>query len=218
VRLGKVDGQFLPALRFAGLTPLYDPILRWIMRERAFKAQLISQAHLGEGQKVLDLGCGTGTLTLMAKRAYPQAELVGIDPDAEVLARARAKSARAGVTIAWDDGSATDLPYPDRSFDRILSSLVSHHLARPERQTAFREMWRVLRPGGELHLVDFGPPRNLPMRLIAAALRPLEEAADHFDGLLPRQIEEAGFASVTQTARFDTALGPLVLLRAVKPG
>lgn len=214
----KTGDRFLPALRFRWLTPFYDPLLRWVMREETFKRRLIAQANLDAGVRVLDLGCGTGTLTLRAKQAYPDADLVGIDPDPEVLARARSKAARAGVAITWDEGLATNLPYPDRSFDRVLSSLVLHHLKRPDRQAAFGEVWRVLRPRGEFHIVDFGPPRAPPMRLVAALLRPLEEAGDHFDGLLPGQIEEAGFTSVEETGRFDTALGPLAMLRAVRPG
>ena len=209
--------KYIPALSLRALTPVYDPLLRSVMREETFKRRLIAQADLAGGRRVLDLGCGTGTLTLLAKQTHPDAELVGIDPDPEVLSRARGKAVQAGVAITWDEGLATSLPYPDRSFDRVLSSLVLHHLKRPARQIAFGEVWRVLRPGGEFHIVDFGPPRTLPMRIIAAILRPLEEAGDHFDGLLPGQIEEAGFASVAETTRFDTAFGPLVLLRAAKP-
>ncbi|HSB90246.1 MAG TPA: class I SAM-dependent methyltransferase [Anaerolineales bacterium] len=209
--------RFLPALRFGWLTPLYDPVLRWLMQEATFKRELLRQAALEPGMRILDLGCGTGTLTLLAKQTYPDTEWVGIDPDPEILARARAKAERAHVSITWDEGSATDLPYSDGSFDRVISSLVLHHLGRPRRRQALREAQRVLRPGGEFHVVDFGPPRTLAMRVLAALLRPLEEGADHFDGLLPAQIEEAGFTSVLQTGRFDTALGPLVILRAVRP-
>ena len=210
--------KYIPALGLRSLTPLYDPLLRWVMREETFKRRLIAQANLAGGHRVLDLGCGTGTLTLLAKQTHPDAEMVGIDPDPEVLSRARSKAAQAGVAITWDEGLATRLPYPDRSFDRVLSSLVLHHLKRPARQAAFDEVWRVLRPGGEFHIVDFGPPRTLPMRIIAAILRPLEEAGDHFDGLLPGQIEAAGFSLVHETGRFDTALGPLVMLSAVRAG
>jgi ubiquinone/menaquinone biosynthesis C-methylase UbiE len=213
----KNKGRFVPALRFRWLTPLYDPVLRRVMREEAFKRRLIAQANLGGRNRVLDLGCGTGTLTILAKQAHPDADIVGIDPDREVLERAASKAAEAGVDITWDRGFATRLPYPDRSFDRVLSSLMTHHLVRTDRQAAFREVLRVLRPGGEFHLVDFGPPRTFLMRAVAALLRPLEEASDHFDGLLPGQIEEAGFESVAETDRFDTALGPLVMVRARRP-
>ena len=210
--------KYVPALRLRALTPLYDPILRSVMREETFKRRLVAQADLAGGRRVLDLGCGTGTLTLLAKQTHPDADMVGIDPDPDVLSRARRKAVQAGVAITWDEGLATSLPYPDRSFDRVLSSLVLHHLKRPDRLAAFREVWRVLRSSGEFHIVDFGPPRTLPMRIIAAILRPLEEAGDHFDGLLPGQIEAAGFKQVTETGRFDTALGPLVMLSAVRAG
>ena len=89
---------YLPALRFHSLSPLYDPLLRWAMREHRFKRLLIENARLA-GARVLDLECGTGTLTLMAKRAHPDAEIVGLDIDPEMLARARVKAARAGVRI-----------------------------------------------------------------------------------------------------------------------
>jgi hypothetical protein len=77
------------------------------------------------------------------------------------------------------------------------------------------ERWPA--PAGEFHLVDFGPPRNAAMRLIAALLRPLEHAADHFDGILPAQIAAVGFDSVLEVERFDTALGPLVMVRGTRP-
>ena len=110
--------KYLPALRLRALTPLYDPILRWVMRDETFKRRLIAQADLAGGRRVLDLGCGTGTLTLLAKQTYPDAEIVGLDPDPEVLSRARGKAVQAGAAITWDEGLATSLPYPDRSFDR----------------------------------------------------------------------------------------------------
>ncbi|HET7009441.1 MAG TPA: class I SAM-dependent methyltransferase [Anaerolineales bacterium] len=213
----KAPKRFLPALRFRWLTPLYDPVLRWLMQERSFKSRLLRQADLARGMRVLDLGCGTGTLTILAAQMHPGVDLTGIDPDPEVLSLARTKAERAGVRITWDQGSAARLPYPEASFDRVVSSLMSHHLTRAERLAAFHEVRRVLRPGGEFHLVDFGPPRTPTMRILAALLRPLEETADHFDGLLPRQIEAAGFVSVIETGRFDTTLGPLVLLRAIPP-
>ncbi|HCS49271.1 MAG TPA: methyltransferase type 11 [Candidatus Aminicenantes bacterium] len=209
--------DFLPALRFRWLTPLYDPVLRMAIQEGTFKRRLVEQAKLGAGACVLDLGCGTGTLTILAKQMHPEAEKTGIDPDPAVLVRAREKAERGGAQITWDRGVATRLPYPDGAFDRVVSSLVTHHLTRPDRRAAFREVRRVLRPGGEFHLLDFGPPRTVPMRILAAVLRPLERAADHFDGLLPGQIEAAGFISVAETGRFDTALGPLAMLRAVRP-
>lgn len=149
--------SFIPALRWHWLTPLYDPLLRWAMREEQFKRRLISQAAIQPQHKVLDLGCGTGTLTVLIKQMQPKAErLVGLDGDRPVLDLARAKAAEAGITITWQQGMAFDLPYSDDTFDRVLSSLVLHHLITENKQRTLDEVWRVLRPGGELHVIDFG--------------------------------------------------------------
>ncbi len=101
--------KYLPALGLRALTPLYDPLLRSVMREETFKRRPIALADLAGGRRVLDLGCGTGTLTLLAKQTHPDADVVGIDPDPEVLSRARSKAVQAGVAITWDEGLATDV-------------------------------------------------------------------------------------------------------------
>jgi len=208
--------QFLPALGHRRLAPLYDPLLRRVMREDLFKSQLIASANLA-GLDTLDLGCGTGTLTLMPRRTNPEAKVVGLDADAEILVRARAKAARIGLAIPWVQGHADRLPHPEASFDRVLICLVLHHLDPETRYRSLREALRVLRPGGEVHIADFGPPRKLAMRVISAIMRHLEHTADLFDGRLPSMLGTVGFVSVAESGRFDTPLGPLVLLHASKP-
>ncbi|MFT3894180.1 MAG: methyltransferase domain-containing protein [Anaerolineales bacterium] len=97
--------RYIPALRFKWLTPLYDPLLKWVMREETFKRRIIQQANIQPGMNVLDLGCGTGTLTLMLKRAHPNANITGLDGDPQVLNIAREKSG--GMDIRWDEGLAS---------------------------------------------------------------------------------------------------------------
>ncbi|MBI1802614.1 MAG: methyltransferase domain-containing protein [Chloroflexi bacterium] len=210
----KDDGRYIPALGLRQLTPLYDPVLRWVMREDTFKRALVRQAGIQAGQRVLDLGCGTGTLTVLIKQAHPRAEVVGLDGDAQVLELARHKSAQAGVEIVFDVGMAFELPYPDHSFDRVLSSLLMHHLNTQNKQRTLRESRRVLRPGGELHVVDFGRPSNPLAYLISLVMRRLEETTDNIKGLLPQMMREAGFARVAETAHYTTAFGMLALYRA----
>lgn len=204
---------YIPALGFKWLTPLYDPLLKWVIREETFKRQLIRQTNIQPNMHVLDLGCGTGTLTLMLKRAHPDAEVTGLDVDPQVLEIARQKSR--GVDIHWDEGLATSLPYP-AFFERVVTSLVIHHLTSGDKRLAFKEIHRVLKPQGELHILDFGAPHSVLTRLMTTYMRQLEEVADNFDGLIPHFIADAGFKSVSETANFITVFGPLSLWRAVK--
>jgi len=208
--------RYIPALRFDWLTPLYDPLLRRVMGEERFKRILVAQAGLQTGQRALDLGCGTGTLTIMLKRAYPGADVVGLDGDPRVLEIARRKAAEAGVGIAFDLGMAFDLPYLDNSFDRVVSSLVLHHLVRADKPRAMHQALRVLKPGGEFHLADFGKPASTYGRLVAIAMRRFEEVADNLDGRLPEMMRSAGFQDVVRSARLDTVFGTLEVLRGVK--
>jgi ubiquinone/menaquinone biosynthesis C-methylase UbiE len=208
------SSKYIPALGFEWLTPLYDPLLKWVMREETLKRKLIDQAGIQPGTQVLDLGCGTGTLTLMLKRAYPNAYVIGMDGDPRVLSIAREKSR--GIDIQWDQGLASYLPYPDAAFDRIVTSLVIHHLTQGDKRHAFAEMYRVLKPHGSLQVLDFGAPHSSLARLMTLYMCRLEEVADNFDGLIPQFITEAGFGSVTEAEHFLTVFGPISIWRAVK--
>lgn len=210
-------GKYIPAFRYSFLTHLYDLILQGAMRESTFKPRLVEKARIEKGHRVLDLGCGTATLTILIKNAHPQAEVTGLDGDPEVLEIARAKVARAGLEIALDYGMAFELPYPDGFFDRVISSLVFHHLTREDKARTLKEAFRVLRPGGELHVADLGRPQNVLMHLISLVMRRLEEAADNIKGLLPEMFRNAGFEQVEETAKFMTVFGTLALYRAWKP-
>lgn len=206
--------RYIPALRFKWLTPLYDPLLKWVMREETFKRKLVQQADIQPKMKVLDLGCGTGTLTLMLKRSFPEAQISGLDGDPEVLDIARNKTR--GVDIQWDEGLAYSLPYPDSVFDRVVTSLVIHHLVTDNKRRAFKEIYRVLKPSGELHVLDFGAPPSPLTRFTSTYMRHLEETADNFDGRIPHFMAEAGFGSVSEAENFVTLFGSLSLWRAVK--
>ena len=208
------SSNYIPALRFKWLTPLYDPLLKWVMREETFKRKQIDQAGIQPGMKVLDLGCGTGTLTLMLKRAMPNAIVTGMDGDPQVLAIAREKSR--GINIHWNQGLASSLPYLDSAFDRVVTSLVIHQLIQDDKRRAFKEMYRVLKPDGELHVLAFGAPQSLLARFMAGYMRRLEETADNFDGLIPHLMAEAGFGSVNEAEHFLTVFGPVSLWRTMK--
>jgi ubiquinone/menaquinone biosynthesis C-methylase UbiE len=205
---------YIPALSYRWLTPLYDPLLKCVMREEMFKGKLIKQAGIQPGMNVLDLECGTGTLTLKLKQSHPHASITGMDGDPQVLQIARRKSRN--MNIQWDEGLASSLPYPDSHFDRVVTSLVIHHLTTNDKRRAFKDVFRVLTPDGELHVMDFGSPYSSLTRFMTTYMRRLEEVADNFDGRIPQFIADAGFSFVTETTHFFTIFGPLSLWRAAK--
>ena len=212
--------EYIPALKYRLLTSLYDPLLYWVLRESKFKRCLVEQAGIESGHQVLDLGCGTGTLALLIKRTQQEAEVVGLDGDPKVLEIAKAKVARSGQEITMDYGMAFDLPYPDDSFDRVLSSLLFHHLTRENKVRTLTEVFRVLRPGGQLHLADWGKPSNISMRIAFLSVQMLdgfETTADNVNGLLPELLSSAGFEEAQESAQYMTISGTLSLYRARKP-
>src|SRR4051812_15298127 len=119
--------DYLPAVRFDLLTPLFDVFVRATTRERAFKERLLEQARLDEGLDVLDLGAGSGTLAIWAKERIPGVRIRGLDGDPAIIRQATRKAARADVEIPFVEGMSYELPYEDQSFDRVLSSLFFHH-------------------------------------------------------------------------------------------
>jgi len=145
--------DYLPAAGRDAFLPFYD-LLTVVLGVRRVHRTLIEQAGLADGQQVLEIGCGTGNLALRAKRARPGIRLTGSDPDPRALARAERK-ARGLDGVRFERGYAQRLPYPDATFDRVLSALMLHHLDRETKVAAAAEVRRVLRPGGSLHLVDF---------------------------------------------------------------
>lgn len=211
---------YVPALRFHWLTPWYDAVVAATARERTFKEALIRQAGLARGMRVLDLGCGTGTLAVRSKQRCSETSLVGTDCDMAMLSQARHKARAALVDVRFDCAYSYALPYRSSHFDRVMSSLFFHHLTWPDKQRTAREVFRVLRPGGELHVADWGRPGNLFMRGLFLTVQIFDGFAptrDHVAGRLPDLFEQSGFAQVVECGRFGTVYGSLALIRAVKP-
>lgn len=212
--------KYIPALRFHWLTGLYDSVMYSVLRENTFKQALVRQANIMSDYRVLDLGCGTATLTLLVKQAHPKAEVTGLDGDPQALEIAAKKIAESGLAITLDEGMAFDLPYPDQSFDRVVSGLLFHHLTRADKQRALKEVYRVLKPGGELHVADWGKASNILMRFgffFVQLLDGFKITDDNAKGLLLEFFQQAGFQKVQQTAYYNTIFGSMGLYKALKP-
>ena len=205
------DSRYVPAFGLHGLTPFYNSFAKLV---NPLRRRLILQANIQPGQRVLDLGCGTGLLTIMIKQSFPNVQVTGLDGDEEVLNIARNKSR--GIDIQWDHALAFDMPYPDNSFDVVLSSFVTHHLTGDEKAGAFREVQRVLRLNGSFHIVDFGPPFNLFTRIQAVVMKNFERTADNFEGWIVPMLTEAGFGLAKEARHVITFFGPIAFYQAEK--
>ena len=218
--IGKQQDNYVPALGFHFLTPVYDLVVRKTTRERRFKQALIEQAGIQPGQRVLDVACGTGTLSIWAKQRQPIAEMVGVDGDPAVLSIAERKAKVAGVAFVFNQALSYALPYPDAHFDRVLTSLFFHHLSSEDKQRTARELLRVLKPGGELHVADWGKPANGLMRVLYLPVQWLDgysNTEDNARGWLMPMFEATGFVNLQERAHFNTSLGTLRLFSAARP-
>ena len=197
--------EFLPAAGRDVFLPLYDPLVSLMGFGRAVQ-ELISQANIERAHSVLDVGCGTGTLIVMLKRQYSAVQVIGLDPDSKALQRARKKAGRAGVSVQLDHGFADELPYGERSFDRVFSSFMFHHLDEQERERTSKEVLRVLKPGGSFHLLDFvanETSHGFFERLFAGHALMKTNTNERLLGLIRR----AGFSNVTKVKEGSMLFG-----------
>lgn len=136
---------------------IYDLMLTALTfgREGAFRNSVLDHARVRPGDRVLDVGCGTGTLALAGKRRVGRdGEVCGVDPSEQMITRAKIKAARQGLAVKFEMATAQKLPFPDTYFDVVLSSLMLHHVPHALRKQAFSEMRRVLKPVGRLMIVE----------------------------------------------------------------
>jgi demethylmenaquinone methyltransferase/2-methoxy-6-polyprenyl-1,4-benzoquinol methylase/phosphoethanolamine N-methyltransferase len=189
-------------LHWAHLYDLFGTIVT-LGRASAMREQTADLAELRPGERVLEVGCGTGEVAQRARaRVGPTGQVSGIDPSAEMIAVAQKKAARDGLDIDYRVATIETLPFPDASFDVVLSSLMMHHLPDDLKTLGLAEVRRVLKPGGRLLIVDFTRPSGwlsrLGMRLLlhGRLMRGFQN--------VPGMVVAAGFADVRSgTTRFD---------------
>jgi ubiquinone/menaquinone biosynthesis C-methylase UbiE len=207
---------FVPGMGVEWLLPLYDPVT-WLLRLDRARRELVAQADLEPLYRVLDIGCGTGGLAVLIKQLYPGVEVVGLDPDDKALARAKRKAQRAGVAIQFDCGFADALDYPAGSFDRVFSSFMFHHLDREEKEKTLREIRRLLKDRGCLHLLDFGGPESPQHGSHFRGLHSHPRLNDNAESTVVALMTEAGLSDAKHTGD-RTLLGGFIRIAYYKAG
>ena len=215
------EKPYLPAAGSDWLLPFYDVFTR-LTGVRAAHRRLLEQAALQPGYRILEIGCGTGNLAILARRLDPSVEVLGIDPDPKAISRARRKAQRAGLPIEFREAFAEQLPFTDASFDRVLSAFMLHHVLPDAKIPTLREALRVLKPGGSLHLLDFEAgehPRGFSFRRLLH--HPHGEShphgGDHPHHGAPDLMQEAGFADPARLAGQNSLLGAVAYYTASRP-
>lgn len=193
----------------------YD-LVGWIVsfgQASGIRRMTIELAGIKDGERVLDVGCGTGTLAIAAKRsAGPAGEVHGIDPSVEMIAVASKKAAKAGVDAQFQTAVIEELPFPDAHFDLVLSTLMLHHLPDDVKRAGFSELSRVLKPGGRFLAVDIAESGGFIGHILQMHLRRHQQEGKLAQA--PAMLREAGFEDAELS---KTKFGPLWALRAVKP-
>lgn len=200
----------------------YDPIVSLFTRENAWRSALLAQLAPGPSDVIADIGCGTGTMLVRLAHHAHSAKLIGVDPDERILQRAKRKLQDAGVSAKLRGGYLRDVNTVagSNSIDKILSTLVFHQVPLEEKRRGFAAMFAALKPGGELHIADYGLQRSAAMRALFRIVQCVDGFADtqpNADGILPELMSEAGFIGVEELRVFATATGSISLYRALKP-
>lgn len=206
--------DYLPGTGRHWLMPIYDTVHR-VAGIAALHRELVDRAELRAGQRVLDVGCGTGNLLVALRATHPEVDAAGIDPDERALARARRKLGAGSVRL--DRGFAGELPYPDGTFDRVLSTLMFHHLDTAEKERMLAEVRRVLAPGGLLLLADFAGEAHRAHGWLACWTARSQRLRDNLGDAIPSRMRAAGLVDAAAIGHCRTRVGWVTVFRAVAP-
>lgn len=212
------NSEYIPALRYHFLTPIYDVFIKRVVPEKKVKTRTVELAQLKPDDNVLDFGCGTGTLLQLLREKHPDAECSGVDNDPRMLQVAKEKLW--GIPkVQLVEYAGHSLPFTDNSFNVVVSTWVFHHLTNGQKTQAFTEIHRVLKPHGKLVVADWGKPQNVLMKFLFFILQIVdnfETTQANFEGRLPEFIQAANFRNVEVIGNQSTLLGTLTYYTATK--
>ncbi|MBI4714979.1 MAG: methyltransferase domain-containing protein [Nitrospirae bacterium] len=179
------------------LAPFYDRYCSKVGLGPKFREETLRHAALRPGERVLDVGCGTGVLTRLAARTVgSEGSVVGIDPYPKMIQIARENALAEGCDIEFKLAAIENLPFEENRFDCVLSSHMIHHLPPDLKLQGLGEVFRVLRPGGRLVVVDIAKPANPFWWVFVWPLLFWSFTQDHLRGRLDSYFRRVGFSRV----------------------
>jgi ubiquinone/menaquinone biosynthesis C-methylase UbiE len=213
---------YTPAAGHHWLTPLYDFGVATLTREHRWRRALTDQVRPRACDVIVDIGCGTGSQLARFGQAAPRAQLIGIDPDPEMLVRTKRRLSAVGLAAELKIGfvrQAADL-LADQRPTKIVSSLVFHQVPLEEKAAGFAAIHRALSDGGEVHVADYGLQRTPLMKaLFRGVIQNLDgriNTEPNARGVLPALMQDAGFHNVRETLVIPTPSGSISLYRAIR--
>lgn len=191
--------------------PYYDLVTNLMMlgHARRLRTTTVDHALIKPGDNVLDVGCGTGEVTLLAKTRAKHGRVYGIDPSPEMITVARRKAACKGLEIDFRVGMIEALPFPDSSIDVVTSSLMMHHLPENLKVSGLTEIYRVLKPGGRLLIADFMRPTGSFLNHLFTLFTRHQRLQKGIEDL-PALLKHAGFHRITQVKKKVLVIGFLL--------
>lgn len=208
---------FTPALGKGWLTPFYDAAIALLTREEAWRGALVRAAALEPGDKVIDVGSGTGSLLRQLMTSCPPTELVGVEPDPDALAIARRKFGDASDLIRWHNGFLDTLNVPSGwQSNKVVSSLVLHQVPLEQKRAVLEQIANLLEPGGVVLIADYmrqeSPLMRRLFRMTVQQLDGREDTQPNADGIIERHFQDI-FECTECLQVFQTVTGAISLWR-----
>ena len=218
-RDGRTDTH-TPPLGHRALTPLYDLAIAAMTRETTWRAALVKAIAPSPGDRVLDIGSGTGSLAVALLTACPQIRYVGVDPDADAVRQARKKIVGLEGDIRFHEGFfSADEKYFSEPPNKIVSSLVLHQVPLAEKRRIIAQAKKSLAPSGSVFIADYGLQRGVPRFLFRSTVQALDGIANtqpNADGVLGSLLTETRFDEIDANTHIQSMTGTITVFVAKK--